>query len=1395
MRIYHFIICIFLCWNIGFGQHRNVQFEQISGEVSWKNNAINSILQDYKGFVWLATWSGLIKYDGYSAHLYNQEIGNKNGLKGNKITCLFEDSKKRLWIGTNYTGFYQYDRLNDRFIQYQRDPNDMNSLSDNNIWAISEDQEGYIWIGTEKGLNRFDPEQQQFIHYYHKNEEENSLSYDFIYSLAESPDGVFWIGAEIGLNRLVKGQNGQEDYFIRYDLAPEGVTEDDFLRHNFIYRIFPSKAEPHTLWVGTSIGLKKIQYDPKDLSKISYETFYHEDHGLSHRFVSNLLEDDHYLWISTYGGLNRLDLRTKQFDYFLHQPEDKYSISNNYIRSLAKDRSGILWIGTNKGVNTLDLNNKAFRQIPLENNASNSNSVVSCLKPSRSKSGLWLSSNGGGLSFIPIEQDEIKGRDIRHYSISSSQVNDLANFVSDILIDRSNWIWIATHGAGVLKINEADIPPFSTTLDQLEQFTKEDVLNDDYVMSLYETQDSSIWIGYWDKGIARFDAQTGDITHFSSTLDLKTNLQTFPVIKIHETIEQGESILWLGTRGAGLYKLKYDRDKNGMVLIKHFQYEDGIENSLSNNSINSIYQNQDDYLWIGTENGLNRIEISTNQIKHFTKKDGLDNDNILAILSDSLGQIWVSSQTRISTISQTGEDFQIKNFDSYHGLEDQSFHTSSTCINDKAELLFVGASGLNSLIPQNIQTDSVVPQVAIVDFMLFNQSVPIGPLEDGRTLLEKNIAETSNLSLSYQDNIISFEFVGLHFNEPNKIQYAYQLEGFDPDWVYKDASSRFANYTNLPYKEFTFKVKAANGDGIWSEPVQLKLKVRPPFWLTGWAYFIYFLCFIGLLLGVRRITKLRADFNHSLQLEKVEREKLEEVNQMKLRFFTNISHELRTPLTLIVSPLEQLIKDQIGNKQLHRTFTRMNYNANRLLTMINQLLDIRKSDAGLMKLKVAEGNLVKFASEVVLSFKSLAIQQQIDLQLKASSDSILVWYDRDQMEKVFYNLLSNAFKFTPENGKITIEIKENLKAQTVSIAISDTGRGIPEEQLPHLFNRFYQVEQIEGNIKGGTGIGLALCKSIIEAHHGKIAVTSTLREGSTFQIDMQLGETHFQKGEKIEGFRDSEYIGNYGTLPVPEQKTPLPVTTSDGKKPKILIVEDNTDIRSYLIENLQESYHIKEADNGQDGLDQALADSFDLIIADISMPKMDGIEMCRQIKSNIHTSHIPVVLLTARTSLIFKIDGLETGADDYITKPFNMRLLATRIRNLITSRQKMQEKFAKTFDLSPSGIVMNSLDEQLLSQIKRLVEKHMDDSNFSVEQLATKLHMSRMQLYRKIKALTGQSPNKVIRSIRLQRAAQLLATKQYNVSDVTYMVGYNDLKSFREQFKKEYGVSPSVYNG
>lgn len=1392
------MVWLLLAARVGLAQYAPVKFEQLPPQLNLAQGAVNCILQDHRGILWMGTWSGLVRYDGYKIRVFQQESGKADGLQSDQITSLLEDHTGQLWVGTLNAGLQRFDRATERFTNFRADHANANSLSNNDVWGLFEDKKGYIWVGTKKGLNRFDPHTNTFLRITEPANGSERPPSDYIYSICETPDGSIWSATTQGLNRI-RFKNDR-DYEVRYynlDAAGKDASLD-----NFIYRVRPARQEANTLWLGTKAGLKKVGFSPDapDFLQIT-ATFRHSPGdltSLSHNIVSDFWETpDGDLWVATYHGLNRLNESTGRFEQFFAQADQSFSLSTDFIRCLFQDRTGILWIGTEKGANKLNLHRKQFQGIRFNQTGSASNSNVTSIFPATAPDNLWVSTNDG-LHRLNYRSNPAH---TTQYTLVPPHLRDFANFITAVRRDREGWLWFTTQGAGIMRIREQDCPPSGGTLNHLEQFSQSSsiLIHDNYVMNMVESANGGMWFGLWDGGLEFFDQKTGTIRHFHSVGSM--SLTAFPNVALLETKEGGNIKLYIGTRGNGLLKCNYNPQNQSLSLEQHYHFIANQTGSLSNNKVNALLRDSEGRIWVCTSRGLNLLETSQQTFRTFTQTDGLPNDITQSIVEDRADHFWVSTQNGIAALHLLADGkAEFRAYNVLDGLQDNFFMNNCAVHLPSGALAFGGASGVTMFKPGDIRADTVAPLTQLSDFLLFNRSVPIGITENGRTILPQSIADIPEITLNYRDNVLSFEFVSLHFAEPKKNLFAYQLEGFDKEWVYTDAEKRFAHYTNLPYREFTFRVKSANGDGVWSEPVSVKVRVQPPFWLTWWAYCAYALLFAGLLYAGWRVAHLRAEYTTNLALERMERDQLEKVNRLKLQFFTNISHELRTPLTLILTPLEQLIKDFGGDKKLHQLYTVMHHNAVRLHTMINQLLDLRKGEEGMVKLRVSEDDFVQFIREITLSFKSWADQRRIELEFVPKSEQLPLWFDKEQMEKVAYNLLANAIKYTPSGGRVQVSVSADERMGTLTIA--DNGPGIPDSDVKRIFERFYQVEQTQNaTVEEGTGIGLALVKMLVEQHHGTVAVQNAQEGGSIFKVQLLLGKQHFKPEELVNELVPKEPAEDYKLIQINENQdaasketTKIPAENSQTK-PRLLIVEDNEDIAHYLCQNLLVEFNVETAVNGAAGLEKALANPPDLVISDIAMPEMDGIELCRRLKTNILTSHVPVILLTARTSLIFKIDGLDTGADDYITKPFNLQLLTLRIRNLIAVRQKLREKFSRNIEINPSEVVANSRDEEFLRSILVSVEQHMDESEFSVDQLAQDLHISRMQLYRKIKALTGDTPNALVRTVRLKKAAQLLHTRQYNVSEVAYKVGFTDLKYFRERFREQFGVNPGEYRG
>lgn len=1348
---------------------KNIIFDQLPEKLGLSQSTINCMLQDREGYLWIGTWSGLIRYDGYTATVFHSDRG-LGKIKSNKITALYEDRNGNLWIGTHMGGLFQYDKNVDTFTHFSHDPTNPESLSNNNICSIQGDEDGQLWVGTENGLNVFNGTQNVFTKFFNTEGNPGSLSSSFITDMLLSSEHDLWISTPLGINRLVRSKS-ISDYRFERHLYPS-KPEDSYL-HNYVYQISELIVDgKSSIWFSSMKGLKKWEED-------GIKNFMVGGKPSSYNFSRSLLtvNDDHpYILVGSEMGLHFFDPATNSFNKFLSNHEDNGNLSQSTITALYLDRGGVLWVGTKKGLNKYDSYSKNFEAYKTEmfDKAKN---IITGLQGSAT-SGYWISTVGGGLY-------KLKDRTFRRIQIKDKVQNDFINFIQTLYTDTRGNVWVGTAGAGVYRFNEREWNANSNTVTNFDHFFTQSAqpLNHDFIMSLEEDSRGNMWVGSWSGGLNKI-TPAGEVIQYN-----QPELKKAPLVVMHADMSD---VLWVGTRGNGLYRVKI-RDKDPEIHI----YRQGADslNSISNNFINAIFEDHAGKLWIGTEDGLNSFDRRTENFSAININDGPSNAVIVSILEDDSGKLWLAHWDGLTVVDPLNAEL-VKNYDRHDRIQGGFFY-NNICFKDlNGRLLFAGSEGFNIINPQAVAVNPIQAPVVIQNFQVANKPVLFGVPFNDRMVLDKPFSQATEITLKHFENTISFEFAALDFAAPEKIHYAYKLEGLDKDWNYCSASRRYVNYTNLDDGMYTFKVKASNNDGLWNEEAKdVTIVIQPPWWKTSWALFLYASVAMLVLYGFRKLILIRANFIHDIKLERVQRENMEKLNRAKLQFFTNISHEFRTPLTLILGPVQNLIESGNGGKLVRNQLHSINNNAQRLLRLVNQLLDFRKAESGNLKLEVAEGNLAKFIKEIKLSFDALAEQMKIEFVLVASSNVIKAWFDRDQFEKIMFNLLSNAFKHTPENGKISIRVIESK--EDISIIVEDTGKGIKPEHFETIFQTFFSYD--EDRHHTGTGIGLALTKSLVDAHHGTISVERIENQLTRFTVKLLRGHNHFDKSELLQHAPDLEHIELYPPL-MPDSLFDKEVEEEVIFQPiedqsKLLIVEDNSDVRAYIKSIFLGKFIILEAEDGKEGLGLAGEEIPDLIISDVMMPVMDGISMTKQLKSNVKTSHIPVILLTARTSLIFKVEGLETGADDYVNKPFNPKVLQLKVRNLIRTRELMRTMFRdnQVLSLEPKQVTLTSADEHFVQKVLESLEGNMSNAQYSVEDLGVDVGMSRMQLYRKLKALTGQSANEFIRTIRLKRAAQLLAQNQLTVAEITYEVGFNDLQYFRECFKKLFGVTPSEY--
>jgi signal transduction histidine kinase/ligand-binding sensor domain-containing protein/DNA-binding response OmpR family regulator len=1067
----------------------------------------------------------------------------------------------------------------------------------------------------------------------------------------------------------------------------------------------------------------------------------------------------------------------------------------NMVLSLKADKSDALWVGSNQGLNRILLNKKKFNHYDLNkiNRNQSEDFVINTIHQSDhdGQDYFWIGTNNG---LIKLDRKTLKYKYFRNDPANSNSLSH--NEVLSIIEDNDGNLWIGTKG-GLNKFNPVH-ERFTVYKHDLK--TRFGLINN-VVGALYKDNIGDLWVGT-SGGLATFERDAEKFISYDYSI----------ITAICGSGNDGDRAIWSGT-SKGL--VRFDIGKRSTM-----SYQNALNQpySLSNNIVTCLYKSNQkgkEILWIGTRGGLNKLVLPAplGLVKgeqgpvfiRYTVKDGLPSNLICGISEDDFGNLWISTDNGLSKFNPKTQTFL--NFGENDGLQNGKYLPNVYYKNIKGEMHFVGTKGITSFFPDSLKYNLKIPRVAITDFRIFDESVKINP--EGLSLgdeyyLSKDISRTDEIRLAYDKNDLSFEFSALDFQNPQKNKYAYKMEGFDDEWIYTNANRRFANYTNLNPGQYVFKVKGTNNDGVWNEAgTSLKIIILPPWWRTGWAYIIYGLLILTALYILRR-------YELNRQRLRLESEKYQEIDRMKSRFFANISHEFRTPLTLIKGPIQQMLSGDF-TENAKKQFRMILRNSNRLMQLINQLLDLSKLDSGEMVLRTSQEDIVPLVNGLTQSFESLAKQKNIDLQFQSSEDEIIAYIDRDKFEKIIINLLSNAFKFTPEGGKVSVSINlptpqsppgrgskgVGYSSPFLEIAISNSGPGISSDQLDKIFDRFYQADDSSVRRHEGTGIGLSLTKELVELHHGEIKAESEPGKATTFTVCLPLGKNHLHPDEILE--TPTEIASEIDTGLIESTFTYESETETTTHQPAkdsstLLIVEDNADMRSYMRESLESIYKIIEAENGEEGIRQSLENSPDMIISDVMMPKMDGFQFCTEIKKDERTSHIPVILLTAKASGESKIEGLETGADDYLTKPFDTRELQVRINNLIEQRKRLQKKFQKEIAVSPRDIAVTSIDEKLVQRAIDVVEKNISDPNFDTALMAKEIGISRMLLNTKLKALTGLPTGEFIRTLRLKRAAQLLQQGYGNVTQVAYDVGFQSLSYFAKAFREQFGKSPSQYS-
>ncbi len=1422
-----FLLLMLALWGIfvpAFSQDINRRIRHYTTLEDLSQNTVDCILRDSRGFMWFGTWNGLNRFDGYHFAIYKAD-NQAGSISNNFIYSLSEDIYGNLWIGTR-NGLNSFDFTHDVFRSFYHDDQNFNSLADNQINAVYCDNKGLIWAGTRNnGLDKIEYDYTshktvKISHFRNNPENHQSLSGNTVNTIYADRQQNLWIGTNGGLS-LMESENST------FQTISLGRSPNGNINYN-VLALFEDREG--IFWVGTDAGL--IRWKKKSGEMKWYVPEPGHGRSLTHLTVNSITQDVlGNIIIGTLGGLNIYQRTTDDFDKLRETSVRDYCLTSEFINSVLADNQGNVWIGTDKGgVNQYNVYQKQFYYIGLASSGINGMNCATINSILDEKNFLWVGTAGGGLNVINKNTGGYG-----YYKYSAFEASSISSdFITSIHRDRDNQLWIGTWGSGLNRLVE------SGSKKRFERYNVQTTsIRSNFISSIWEDPRGFLLIGTFD-GIDLFYPQKKIFVPFASHTKMRN------ITEVGCILQDKNGDYWIGSR-IGLFYVRGNKIEEDITDgdIRHFVNIPGEMNSIPGNYIISLCEDKAGNIWVGTYgNGICRISETgsiNKKFDSFTEKDGLCNNVVYSMIEDENGFLWLSTDNGLSRFNPADSAF--RNYYVSDGLQSNQFYWSAANKNNDGWLYFGGTEGLNYFYPDSIRDHDYRPHVTLTDFKIFNQSVPTGKWKGKKTILEKSITETREVKLSWHENVFSLEFSALDYDQPEKVLYRYKMEGVDNGWVEVSANRRFANYTNLKGGDYRFFVQASNSSGLWVEkPAELKITITPPFWETTW---FRILCVVTVLVSFigyyqyhthrlkarkRELEKIVHERTAKIEEQNIrlehqnmeisqQRDKLIElnkrvqlVNQLKLRFFTNISHEFRTPLTLIMGVMERFTETWKGDRESYQLITLANRNARRLLHLINQLMEFRKIETGKLQLKVSKGDLSEFFDGILNSFNQLAREKKISYTIVPHHPQIETWFDHEKLENIVYNLVSNAFKYTPENGAITVEFgvqgvetagDSDNGDQTVNhlkISVTDTGVGIPKDQIQNIFKRFYRVNN-DATLKArGSGIGLSLTRELVKAHHGSIYVESTVGKGSIFTVQLPCDQSFYRMDE---AGTESHFVPESTKLRTDylveelkaEEKIAVePVADKSSEKPLVLIVEDNQDLRHFISVNLKNKYQILEARNGLEGYEFTKRFLPRLIISDIMMPEMDGLELCTRIKENILTSHIPILLLTARTTVENWIEGLESGADDYIPKPFNLSILEAKITSTIQNRQRLKKLYLTKMSAEPKEIVTTSLDEQFLRKAIEVVEANYQDPDFSVEMFVEKMAVSRSLLHKKLSAIVDQSAGDFITHHRLKKSAELLKTRTFSISEVAYQVGFNDPKYFSRIFRRIFGVTPTEYS-
>lgn len=1398
MKLYLLLFTLVFSLTTLSGQSSEAYFKALTSENGLTENHANCIYQDETGYMWFGTFDGLNRYDGYEITTFKPDPNDAESLSSILIFAITGDKHGNLWIGTTGGGLNYYDSSTGKFTVFRADESDPNSISNDIIQSLFVDSKDRLWVGTNNGVNLlhledWSPEKPALFSRISIGEPNQNNQ---VIDIFEDKDDNIWLASNRSLNKVT---------FVEESWKVEAVYRNKTRIFTGVQSII--QLPEGQMVVSNPNGIFLQNKNGEEWTNVSSEPGNH----LAIDSTKNSL------WVGSLNGLRRYYLSeglSQPAETYKNNPSDINSLTNNSIEDLYVDKNGLVWIGTfGGGVNYYDPNRKKFKLLNVRDSGSSlsSNSVRSL---NQDKDGrLWIGTIGGGTDVTQAAFGSDTEAQFRRINTPSRVYATM-----EVISDSDHYVYLgAGDNPGLYRVNLND-----------ENWPVEPVAGFAHaVFSMHQDQRGILWFGTYAGGLSRWIPDESEPSGYKITKFLQTgNQSNLPSNIIRSITEDLDGNLWFGT-AKGLVRLKSSAAREDNPIFETFINEPGNSSSLSHDYILSLRVAPDNTLWVGTfGGGLNHLtsfsEEGIPNFEQFTELEGFPNGVIKAILIDNDHDIWASTNKGIVHLDAKSK--QLTTYDYGDGLQSNEFQELAACRLSDGTLVFGGVKGVNYFHPNDIHVDQSTVKPVLTGLEVLNIPVVQGASINGKVILEESLEQTSNINLRHTENNFSIEFSALQFESPNDIRYAYQLEGFNEDWIYTDSDHRRATYTNLPYQDYVFRVKASNSDGVWSEEFKtLNISISPPIWLEWYAKVFYALLFVLMLYAFRKFSLIDVKEKNRLMIEQVSQDKIRELNQLKLQFFTNISHELRTPLTLITGPLENMIQTSktITEDQRNKYHHLMYKNAKYLLRLVDQLLDFRKLDQGATPLQLEKRDVVKFLRDITSPFDFLASKKNLTFHFLPEEEPLTAWFDPAIMEKILYNLLSNAFKFTPEGGSVTVRVRKSMgkKSSTpekfrrygsVAISVEDSGVGINKNKIKSIFDRFYTSSSGEVKNREGAGIGLSYTWELVELHRGKIDVESSPGKGSVFTVRITLDKNQYESNEfrtesthnYLPQYDPEDFIGTSSESSAEELELNSEVTELQQRNmlmaeredsPLLLYIDDNADLRSFIRKGMESDFRVVAADGGRAGIELATTAVPDFIITDLMMPDVDGMQVLKEIKNDPRTSHIPVIMLTAKDTAESRTEGLGYGADGYQTKPFDIGDLTQQIKNILNSRTQLHERFRKQVITSPKEVTVTNVDEEFLQRAMDIVEENMGNTEFSVEELVREMRVSRSKLYLKLKALTGQSSSEFVRTIRLKRAVQLLENSGYSVKEVMFMTGFNTASYFSKCFKQQFGIVPSEY--